>query len=74
MQTYGKRAANAGRLLQALFKKPILYVNEAQSLLGVSYKAANDLVGEMAQNGLLKEMTGQSRNRIFVFDDYLKLF
>ncbi len=74
VQTYGKRAANAGLLLQALFKKPILYVNEAQSLLGVSYKAANDLVGEMVQYGLLKEMTGQSRNRIFVFDEYLKLF
>jgi Fic family protein len=73
-QIYGKRAANAGILLNALFKKPVIHVNEAQKLLGVSYKAANDLVSEMVQNRLLKEMTGQSRNRIFVFDEYLKLF
>ncbi len=72
--TYGKRAANAGILLNALFKRPIIHVNEAQNLLGVSYKAANDLISEMVQNGLLKEMTGQSRNRVFVFDEYLKLF
>lgn len=72
--TYGKRAANAGILLNALFKKPVIHVNEAQKLLGVSYKATNDLISEMVQNKLLKEMTGQSRNRVFLFDDYLKLF
>lgn len=72
--TYGKRAANAGILLNALFKKPVVHVNEAQKLLGVSYKAANYLVSDMVRNGLLKEMTGQSRNRVFVFDEYLKLF
>lgn len=73
-QTYGKRAANAGILLNALFKKPIIHVQEAQTLLGVSYKAANDLISNMVQNGLLKEMTGQSRNRIFLFEQYLNLF
>ncbi len=72
--TYGKRAANAGILLNALFKKPVVHVNEAQKVLGVSYKAANDLISEQVQNGILKEMTGQNRNRVFVFDEYLKLF
>lgn len=71
---YGKRSANAGILLNALFKKPVIHVSEAQTLLGVSYKAANNLISEMVQNGLLKEMTGQSRNRVFLFDEYLKLF
>jgi len=72
--TYGKRATNAGILLNALLKKPVIHVNEAQKLLGVSYKAANDLISEMLQNGLLKEMTGKSRNRVFLFDEYIKLF
>lgn len=73
-QTYGKRAANAVVLLNALFKKPIIHVKQVQMLLSVSYKAANDLVSEFVQNGILKEMTGQSRNRIFVFSEYLNLF
>jgi Fic family protein len=71
---YGKRAANAGILLNALFKKPVIHVNEARKLLHLSFKAANDLVSDFVNNGILKEMTGQSRNRVFVFDDYLKLF
>lgn len=72
--TYGKRAANAAILLNALFKRPVIHVNEVQNLLGVSYKAANDLVNDFVKGGILKEMTGQSRNRVFVFDEYLKLF
>lgn len=73
-QTYGKRAANATLLLNVLFQKPVIHVKQVQEFLGLSYKAANDLVGDFVQNGILKEMTGQSRNRVFVFDEYLKLF
>lgn len=73
-QTYGKRAANAAVLLQHLFKKPVIHVKQVQLLLGVSYKAANDLVGDFVQTNVLKEMTGQMRNRVFVFDEYLKMF
>jgi Fic family protein len=73
-QTYGKRTVNAGLLLNALFKKPVIHVSDAQQLLGLSFKAANDLVSDFQKNGILKEMTGQSRNRVFVFDDYVKLF
>lgn len=72
--TFGKRAANAGLLLNALFKKPVIHVTEAQKLLSVSFKAANDLITGFVRAGILKEMTGQSRNRVFVFDEYLKLF
>ncbi len=73
-QTYGKRGANAAVLLNALFKKPVIQVKQVQALLSTSYKAANDLVGDFVRSGTLKEMTGQSRNRVFVFDEYLKLF
>lgn len=74
VQTYGKRARNATVLLHALFRKPVIHVQHAQNILGVTYKTANDLVGSFVQHGLLKEITGQSRNRVFVFDEYLKLF
>lgn len=73
-QTYGKRAANAAVLLQHLFKKPVIHVKQVQTLLAVSYKAANDLVSDFVRTDILKEMTGQSRNRVFVFDEYLKMF
>ncbi|MFC3812843.1 Fic family protein [Lacihabitans lacunae] len=71
---FGKRANNATILLQHLFKKPVIHVNQVKEITNSSYKTANDLVTEFVNAGILKEMTGQSRNRVFVFDEYIKLF
>lgn len=40
----------------------------------LSYKAANDLVAQMVEHKIITEMTGQNRNRIFVFHTYLSIF
>jgi Fic family protein len=72
--TFGKRSGKATILLQALFRKPVIHVNQVVEITGSSYKTANDLVNDFVNAGILKEMTGQSRNRVFVFDEYLKLF
>jgi Fic family protein len=71
---FGKRANNANLLLQYLLKKPIVSVNQVKTITQSSYKTANHLVTAFVDNGLLKEMTGQNRNRLFVFEEYLKLF
>jgi Fic family protein len=71
---FGKRTNSAAILLQNLFKKPVIHVNQVKAITGSTYKTANDLVTEFVNAGILKEMTGQSRNRVFVFDKYIKLF
>lgn len=71
---FGKRANNASILLQYLFKKPVVHVNQVKEITNSTFKTANDLVTEFVNAGILKEMTGQSRNRVFVFDEYIKLF
>jgi Fic family protein len=71
---FRKRTANASILLQHLFKKPVINVNQVKDLTKTSYKTANDLVAEFVNAGILKEMTGQSRNRSFIFQEYLDLF
>lgn len=70
----GKRSRQAMDLLRYLFKKPVITVKEAQTATGLSLKAANDLVRVFTESGILKEITGYQRNRIFVFDAYMKLF
>ncbi len=71
---FGKKANNANLLLHYLLKKPIVSVNQVKAITHSSYKTANDLVNDFVNNGLLKEKTGQNRNRLFVFDEYLNLF
>jgi Fic family protein len=71
---FGKRANNASTLLQYLFQKPVIQVNKVKDITKSSYKTANDLVNEFVRLEILKEMTGQHRNRTFIFQDYIKLF
>lgn len=40
----------------------------------LSPKAANDLVKAFVEQKILVETTGYQRNRVFVFDEYVKMF
>lgn len=70
----GKRSKNAMQLLQKLFSFPVVSVKKVQELTGLSPRAANNLVTIFIDRNILKEITGYQRNRIFVFEKYLKLF
>ncbi len=71
---FGRRAKLAHRLLLQSFSMPAFKVSNASKYLGASNTATNTLVGEMERVGILKEVTGFSRNRIFVLHEYLDLF
>lgn len=72
-QTAGM-SATAFRLLDHLFQRPIINVNAARDYLEVSYVAANGLMRELSEVGVLTEITGGSRNRVFRFGPYIDLF
>jgi len=66
--------ANALKLIDALFERPMVNVKQTSEILGVSYVTANSLVAKLEKAGLLKEVTSWGRNRAFRFDAYLALF
>ena len=70
----GRAAGNGHRVLENLYQRPILSVNDVQQLIGTTYPAANQLVAKMTQHGILKEITGHSRNRLFRYQKYIDLF
>lgn len=65
---------NALRLLDVLFERPLINVNLAKDTLGLSFATANKLVEQLQTLGLLVEMTGRRRDRIFRYRPYLELF
>lgn len=73
-QSFGRRSTHAIMLLQSLMKNPYVTVDKTSMICSLSYKAANDLVKKMQDVGYLIEITGQSRNRMYVFQSYLDLF
>ena len=73
-EKYGRRSTIAILLIHRLLKDPYITVDEAANVCGVTYKSANTLVKDLCDDGYLRELTGQSRNRIFVFPKYLDIF
>lgn len=70
----GRRAANARQMLNLLYRKPVVSAGDIEHALGVSTPTANTMIRKFQQLGLLKEITGQQRGRVYSFDRYLKLF
>jgi Fic family protein len=70
----GKRAKQGSAFLHALFSRPVVTIKDAQNITGLSPKAANDLVQAFLTAKILQEKTGFQRNRVFIFEDYLRLF
>lgn len=70
----GKRSKHALALLRHLFRNPVITGGDVQKTLNLSPKAANNLVKAFMEKNILVETTGYQRNRIFVFDEYMKLF
>lgn len=70
----GRGAGNTLRLLDLLYEKPVVTAKNVQEGLGVTHPTANALLGQMVDAGLLDEVTGQTRNRLFVYRQYLSLF
>ncbi|MCD6337453.1 MAG: Fic family protein [Candidatus Marinimicrobia bacterium] len=70
----GKRLPTAMKLLHGLFKKPAVTIADVQSITQLSSKASYNLIDVFVEKGILNEVTGYQRNRIFVFTDYIKMF
>ncbi|MCY3646948.1 MAG: Fic family protein [Chloroflexi bacterium] len=70
----GRGTGTGLRLLEALYRRPFITVPEAQQTLGMTYTAANNLVTRFEGLGVLEEVTGQKRNRVFRYAEYTNLF
>lgn len=73
-ENFGRAASNGHRVLEHLYKQPIISVHNVQELIGTTYPAANGLVARMVDSGILREYTGQARNRRFIYQGYVDLF
>jgi len=69
-----KRHQTAKLLMSEFYSKPFLTVNEVKEKLGLSFQSANQLIKEFESTGLIKELVGARRNRIFYLWEYLNLF
>lgn len=73
LQTERISSANAFGLLDQLFETPMVFIGEVAERLSVAYVTASALVADFVRLGLLEEVTGRRRNRLFAYKPYLDL-
>lgn len=71
---WGRRTCSALNLLEHLFVNPVVQIKDVQEVCNLSAKAAGNLVQSFEDAGFLNEVTGQSRNRMYIFSSYLDKF
>lgn len=74
IQTLGSKANNAQKVMSYLFKRPMIEVTQIMEVADVSKRTAYNLLADLERLDILKEITGGKRDKLYVFDDYLKLF
>ncbi|HEU4711615.1 MAG TPA: Fic family protein [Pyrinomonadaceae bacterium] len=74
IMTLGKRAKIGQELLKHLYSQPIMNARQMSERIGITYASASTLAKTFEEIGIVKEITGFKRNRLFLFEEYLHLF
>ena len=72
--TLGKKMQSAQVLLQSLFVDPVVRPDRIAQLTGLSLVSTYKLIEDFEKLKILREVTGGQRNRIYLFDEYFKVF
>lgn len=73
VQAMGRRSANAMRILAHLRRRPVASINDMARHAGISYPTASRAVEALAGMGILREVTGRSRGRVFAYGEHLAI-
>ena len=70
----GKSSEKGVILLNILYKTPIVRVKDVERIVSLSNPNALLLVDKFVKMGILQELTGQKRNRVFSYQKYISMF
>ncbi|MCK4905921.1 MAG: Fic family protein [Spirochaetes bacterium] len=70
----GRKSTNGYNLLRYLFSKPLINAQDVSDVIGLTPATANSIIRDFEKLNILNEITGNSRNRMFVFSRYLNIF
>lgn len=73
VQASGRGAANVLRVLDAMRRRPLCSVKQLCLDASMTFPTAAKALQTLATLGITRELTGQRRNRVFVYDGYLNI-
>ena len=67
----GRRAGSALRVHGALKARPVLSLSDAANRASLAFPTASSAMNLLIDIGIAREITGRSRGRLFVYDEYV---
>lgn len=74
LQPLGHRAENARKVIRALYAHPLIDARGVAKATGLSLPSAYKLIDDMEGLGVLEEITGAKRGRMYRFERYVQIF
>ena len=71
---HSKRRNNAHMLIRHLYGSPVVTIKAVKQLLQAQTNTAAALIRDLVKLGILRELTGLKKNRLFIFEPYVRLF
>ena len=69
-----RRQGNAQALMKMLYQTPVIDIKTVAHTFELQINTASALVNDFVKYGVLSELTGKRRNRIFWFKEYVLIF
>lgn len=70
----GGRSENTLKVLRLFYDEPVLDSSTIINKTGIPKRTLDSIIKRFYENNILGELTGYSRNRVFVLAEYLKIF
>lgn len=74
LQTLGTRSKNAHKVMNDLYRNPVTYAMRVAKVADVSKGSAYKLLADFERLGILEEITGGQRGKLYLFSQYVSLF
>ena len=74
IQSLGSRSNNAQIIINYLFHRPIIDAQKIKELTNISSPSVYKLIDKLENIGILIELTGSKRGKVYLFREYTKLF
>lgn len=73
LETVGRKAGSARRVLEAFGSRPLLTIGKAAELTGLSFPTASSAMDVLQELSIVREITGRQRDRIYAYDDFIDI-
>lgn len=71
---FGSRIDKINMIINKFYENPIMSIKDLVENTGIPDKTMRNLISIMEEKNIIKELTGHERNKLYVFEKYLKLF